>query len=636
MESDEWLASTDVQLDKYNSDISLCIDDKLGTTASPLTMAAFGFMWTGAKATYGVAAGKVCFETKVVEHLNVDHLPSEEENRHVLRVGFSAGSASILLGEEKLSYGYGGTGKSSTECKFDSYGQTFEQGDVITSYLDLSSDPVVISFAKNGEHLGTCFEVEASTLNGQALFPHVLTKNCSFECNFGQAESPFFPPEEGFVFINDIPLEDRVRGVLPPAKKEDCEMLMMCGLPGCGKTVWVGKHILEHPEKLYNVLGTNSIIDKMKVMGLPRKRNYHGRWDVLIEMSTKCLNKMLQLASKRKRNYILDQTNVYPSAQRRKMRPFEGFQRKAVVIVPTDDEFKRRCDERDRLEGKEIPDSAVLEMKANFQLPEVGGIFDEVEFIELGREEAQALVDQYNREGKAAQPPETKRFRGAERDRHGSRFSDNTDGGRGRRDYQSDRGNRDYNRPFRGGYNDRRGGGGGYYNRDRDGGYSSRGGYQDRRREQSGGYGGGGGYSRDRKDYHGGRDSNRGSSWKSGGYSQGGSWKPHGGGGGSGGYGASQQQQQWGGGNQSWGAQGWSQQQGYQQAAGTWPQQQQWPGYSQAAPAAGGWPAAQSGYGTYPGWNQTAAASTWPAYNQQTQSWDYSSGAGTGGQYRQK
>lgn len=45
------------------------------------------------------------------------------------------------------------------------------------------------------------------------------------------------------------------------------------------------------------------------------------------------------------------------------MRPFEGFQRKAVVIVPTDEEFKRRCDQREKEEGKEIPDSAVLEMK---------------------------------------------------------------------------------------------------------------------------------------------------------------------------------------------------------------------------------------------------------------------------------
>ena len=40
-----------------------------------------------------------------------------------------------LIGEEALSYGYGGTGKASTECNFVDYGQEFGPGDVITAYL---------------------------------------------------------------------------------------------------------------------------------------------------------------------------------------------------------------------------------------------------------------------------------------------------------------------------------------------------------------------------------------------------------------------------------------------------------------------------------------------------------------------
>ena len=54
---------------------------------------------------------------------------------------------------------------------------------------------------------------------------------------------------------------------------------------------------------------------------------------------------------------------MYASARRRKMQPFEGFQRKAVVVVPTDEEFKRRCEKRESDEGKDVPEKAVLEMK---------------------------------------------------------------------------------------------------------------------------------------------------------------------------------------------------------------------------------------------------------------------------------
>ena len=41
-------------------------------------------------------------------------------------------------------------------------------------------------------------------------------------------ETPYFPAKEGFVFVNDVPEEERVRGDLPPTKKEDCEVFNNC------------------------------------------------------------------------------------------------------------------------------------------------------------------------------------------------------------------------------------------------------------------------------------------------------------------------------------------------------------------------------------------------------------------------
>lgn len=45
-------------------------------------------------------------------------------------------------------------------------------------------------------------------------------------------------------------------------------------------------------------------------MGLRRQRNYAGRWDVLIQQATQCLNRLIQIAARKKRNYILDQVLV--------------------------------------------------------------------------------------------------------------------------------------------------------------------------------------------------------------------------------------------------------------------------------------------------------------------------------------
>ncbi|UYV83476.1 HNRNPUL1, partial [Cordylochernes scorpioides] len=297
----------------------------------------------------------------------------------------------------------------------------------------MEADPVEVSFAVNGKAQGVAYYIPKKQLGSKALYPHILSKNTAFEVNFGQLPQPYYPLPNGYesyIFIDYLPDEQKIPGASPP-KSNEKEILMMCGLPGCGKTTWVAEYCSKNPEKKYNVIGTNALIDKMKVMGLARKRNYHGRWDVLIKHSSDCLNHLMKMAGGVDRNFILDQTNVYPSAQKRKMKMFEGFKKKAIVIVPTDEEYKKRCDKRDREEGKEIPDSAVLEMKANFVLPEDGTVFDEVIFTELRRDDAEPLVRQYNEEGRGATgPPGAKRFRQDESFR----------GGRGRGGFRGGRG----------------------------------------------------------------------------------------------------------------------------------------------------------------------------------------------------
>ena len=57
----------------------------------------------------------------------------------------------------------------------------------------------------------------------------------------------------------------RVRGNPRVTARDQCEVIMMIGLPGCGKSTWVAKHVADNPEKQYNVVSTGTMISKMTV-----------------------------------------------------------------------------------------------------------------------------------------------------------------------------------------------------------------------------------------------------------------------------------------------------------------------------------------------------------------------------------
>ena len=334
-------------------------------------------------------------------------MPETETRPHVMRVGWSVDASPLALGEVPLSYGYGGTGRASCDNKFSHYGEAYSTGDVISCYIDLDAQPKAIFFAKNGKYLDVAFRL-GSEAEGKVFYPHISVKNMRFIANFG-GFNPYFPPVQGFFFIQHQPPEMLSLPPPPPRDRRECEVLMMIGLPSCGKTTWVTKYVKDHPEKKYNILGTNDILVKMKVMGLSRKRNYHGRWDALIKQATGILNEMLKVAKHKNRNYILDQTNVYPNARRRKMANFQGYHRVAVVLVNDNSVLMKRNAEVVGRDGKVVPESAFMEMKTNFTLPAQGDVFDEVWFAEESQERSQRLVKEFNEEGRRWKEDQKKR-----------------------------------------------------------------------------------------------------------------------------------------------------------------------------------------------------------------------------------
>lgn len=72
----------------------------------------------------------------------------------------------------------------------------------------------------------------------------------------------------GYLFIGLVDKDQLVAGPLRPESRKECEVIMMIGLPGSGKTKWAKEWAAEHPEKKYVVISATTLIERMQVSAL--------------------------------------------------------------------------------------------------------------------------------------------------------------------------------------------------------------------------------------------------------------------------------------------------------------------------------------------------------------------------------
>lgn len=133
-----------------------------------------------------------------------------------------------------------------------------------------------------------------------AFYPAVLTKNVKVEVNFGQIEEslPLESGETEYVFPCKTEESDRVKDDIAPYTKRECELIMMIGLPSSGKSTWVRQQLEKHPEKHYNVLGTASVLSRMKFEGDAETKTFS---EELVKKAMSCLTKLIETAAKQRR-----------------------------------------------------------------------------------------------------------------------------------------------------------------------------------------------------------------------------------------------------------------------------------------------------------------------------------------------
>ena len=125
---------------------------------------------------------------------------------------------------------------------------------------------------------------------------------------------------------------------------------------------------------------------------------------MILGLTAKALSRSLQMACRRRHNYIIDQTHCNRESRKKRLALFEGFTRRCVVILPSEAEAEDRRAKRARSDiSGELPVEALLEFKATISLPTMEEEpLEDVAFVEptLDRiSEAIEQVQRYNEEG---------------------------------------------------------------------------------------------------------------------------------------------------------------------------------------------------------------------------------------------
>lgn len=68
-----------------------------------------------------------------------------------------------------------------------------------------------------------------------------------------------------FIFAQKIPLAERIRRSEPIVEKNQCQVLLLSGLNGSGKSTWAKKFIGENPTKDWNLINIEHVLSKMTV-----------------------------------------------------------------------------------------------------------------------------------------------------------------------------------------------------------------------------------------------------------------------------------------------------------------------------------------------------------------------------------
>jgi predicted kinase len=149
-------------------------------------------------------------------------------------------------------------------------------------------------------------------------------------------------------------------------------LVMMCGVPGCGKTTLINRITAFQPS--YVVLSTDDYIEKKAQLD---GKTYDGIFKDTIKEAEKTLSATLTYAIENEKPIIWDQTNISVKTRKKKLALIpDNYEKMAIWFeIPESSEWQRRLATRP---GKTIPRNILQAMAFDFQIPTTDEGFDTV------------------------------------------------------------------------------------------------------------------------------------------------------------------------------------------------------------------------------------------------------------------
>ena len=150
---------------------------------------------------------------------------------------------------------------------------------------------------------------------------------------------------------------------------------MLIGLPASGKTTWAVNYINQNPDKNFHVVSSDAIIEeKAFIQGLTYSCSHKEYIEIAIEEMERSFKNHLNNGV----NIIHDQTNLSVKARKKYLNKVKGYEKTAVIFMPTEKKRRRRFELRKMKTGKCVPENVIKNMIDSLELPSKKEGFDKI------------------------------------------------------------------------------------------------------------------------------------------------------------------------------------------------------------------------------------------------------------------